>query len=195
MLRIREYPENLKILEILEILVQTITLQSSCQAWPGRYLGRPEQRVRIESTPGFRGDCMLETERTSALFAEAHTIYAEGLKYLDEAIELWDRELLRKSAGKTWAAALQATNALILARTGAEAQPDDDDWTYDWLIRLTQKVQDLKLLKGRYAILSHDIYQTAVCERNVEPVYLLIRDIRKTADYIRDAERLASEGD
>ena len=136
---------------------------------------------------------MLETERTSASFAEARTIHADGLKYLDEAIELWDRELLRKSAGKTWAAALQATNALILARTGVEAKPDDDDWTYNWLTRLTQKVQDLKLVKGRYATLSHDIYQTAVWERNVEPVYLLIHDIRKTADYIRDAERLASE--
>ena len=88
---------------------------------------------------------------------------------------------------------MQAANVLILACTGVEARPDDDDRTYDWLIRFTQKVQNLKLLNGRYATLSHDNYQTAVFERNVEPLYLLIHDIRETASYIPDADRLASE--
>ncbi len=137
---------------------------------------------------------MTDTERVAALFAEANAIYAEGVKYLEEASKLWDRELLRKSAGKTWEASLQATNALILARTGVEAKPNDDEWTYDSLIRLALRNRDLKPIKGRYATLSHDIYQTAVCERNVEPVYLLIHDIHAIADYIRDAERLANAG-
>ena len=135
---------------------------------------------------------MLEAERVAAMFAEAHSIYADGLEYLGEAIELWDRCLLRKSAEKTWAAALRATNALVLAHTGVEPKPDDDKGTYDSLLRLPEENPDLKLLRGRFAIFSHDVYRTAVCERNVEPVSLLIHDIRRTADYIRDAEALAA---
>ena len=140
---------------------------------------------------------MLEAKRVADLFAKAHATYSEAVQYLDEANELWNRELLHKSAEKAWAAALQATNALILARTGVETTPDDEKWTYDCLMRLVwqnrEQNQDLRPIKGRYATISHDIYQTAVVERNVEPVNLLIHDIRDTADYIRDAERLARE--
>ena len=137
---------------------------------------------------------MTDTERIAALFRDANDIYAEGVKFLDEANKLWDRELLRKSAAKTWEAALQATNTLIMARTGAEPKPNDDEWTYDHLIHLTLKHHDLKFIKGRYATFSHDIYRMAVCEKNVDPVYLLIHDIHAVADYIRDAERLAGAG-
>ena len=105
-----------------------------------------------------------------------------------------DRCLLRKSAEKTWAAALQATNAFILAYTGVEPKPDDDNGTYDALVRLPWENPDMERLRGRYAVISHDIYQTAVCQRNVDPVSLLIYDIRDTADYIRDAEALAKDG-
>lgn len=141
---------------------------------------------------------MLESEKVAVMFAEAHSTYAEAIKYLDEACEYWDRDLLRKSAEKTWAAAWCATSGLILARTGVEAPSDDEKWMYDRLMHLVwddqDKNQDLKPVKGRYATISHDIYQTAVCERNVEPVSLLIYDIRQAADYIRDAERLAGGG-
>ena len=134
---------------------------------------------------------MLKPERTSHLFAEAHATYAEGIKYLEEATKLWDRELLRKSAEKTWCAALLATNAFILARTGVEPEPDHEEGTYSRLTHLRKELNDWETLIGRYATLSHDIYQTAVCEKNVEPVFLLIHDIHDTADYIRDVERLA----
>ena len=134
---------------------------------------------------------MLKPERTSHLFAEAHATYAEGIKYLDEATKLWDRELLRKSAEKAWCATLLAANALILARTGTEPEPDNEKGTYSRLTHLRKELNDWETLIGRYATLSHDIYQLAVCDKNVEPVHLLIHDIRDTAGYIRDMERLA----
>ncbi len=141
---------------------------------------------------------MLDTKRVAAMLAEAHTAYAEAIKTLEEANQLWDREMLRKSAEKTWAAALIATNALIVSRTGTEATPEDDSWTYDCLMRLIwqnqTENQDLKPIKGHYAVISEDIYKAAVVERNVEPVYLLIQDIREAADYIRECERLTSVG-
>lgn len=72
---------------------------------------------------------------------------------------------------------MQATNALILARTSVELEPkpDDDKGMYDSLLRLPEKNPHLKLLRGRFAALSHDVYCTAVCERDVEPVSVLIR--------------------
>ena len=140
---------------------------------------------------------MLDTKRVAAMFAEAHDAYEQAISVLDEATRLWDRGMLRKSAEQTWTAALTATNALIMARTGVDPQADDDDWTYDRLLRLLwedqEANQDLKPVKGRYGVISHDIYEGAVLEGNVDPVYLLIHDIHNTADYIRDCERLAGE--
>ena len=39
-----------------------------------------------------------------------------------------------------------------------------------------------------------DIYQEAVVEGNLDPVHLLIYDIREAADYIAECERLAMGG-
>ena len=137
--------------------------------------------------------------KVAGMFAEAHGLYAEAVNYLDEADKLWNRELLRKSAGKTWAAALLATNALILARTGVAMPPDDENATYNCLMHLVwddrNQNQDLRPVKGRYATISGDIYETAVCEGNVEPPYLLIHDIRETKGYIERAQRLAGVQD
>ena len=134
---------------------------------------------------------MLKTKRATTLLKEAHTLYAEGLKYMEEACELWDRELLRKSAQKTWDAALRATNALILARTGSEPEPENDHITFRCLTDLHEQLPDWEAFTGRYAGISHDIYRAAVVERNVEPVGLLIQDIREAGDYIRECERMA----
>ena len=136
---------------------------------------------------------MLKVGRATALFEEADAIYAEGLDLLEQACEFWDRELLRESAQKTWDAALRATNALILARTGTEPEPDNDQNTFHCLTDMYEQLPDWEVFTGRYAIISADIYQAAVVERNVDPVYLLIHDIRQTAEYIRDCERLAGE--
>ena len=138
---------------------------------------------------------MLKTERTYIIFAEARAIYNEALKLLDKADEYWDRDLLRMSAEKTWTAALLATNAFILARTGEEPEPNDDDGTHKRLLHLYKEIPDWEVFTGRYAGISHDIYQQAVVEGNLDPVYLLIHDIRQTADYIQECERLAGIGE
>ena len=138
---------------------------------------------------------MLKIERVFALFDEAHAIYAEGLEDLDESIKLWDRELLRKSAAKTWGAALRATNALILARTGVEPEPDNEDSTYHYLIRLWKELNEWEHFTGRYSVIAGDIYEEAVCEGRVDPVHLLIHDIRETKGYLERAQRLAGVRD
>ena len=137
---------------------------------------------------------MLKTERTSAMFAEARAIYDEAVQLADKAHEYWDRDLLRMSADKTWAATLAATNAFILARTGEEPNTGDGKATEQSLLRLYKEIPDWEVFSGRFAVISHDIYQAAVVERNVEPAYMLIQDIREVAGYIRECERLASGG-
>ena len=139
---------------------------------------------------------MTETRKVDAMFGEVRATYDEAIKLVEKAEEYWDRDLLRMSAGKTWDAAIAATNTLIEVRAGIEAKKGDDDWTYDCLIQLVWDEkgtnQDLKAIKLRYGVISADIYKAAVVEGNVEPVHLLIHDIRKTAEYIRECERLAS---
>ena len=136
---------------------------------------------------------MLETKRSAKLFSEAHASYGEAVKSLEEACKLWDRELLRKSAAKAWEAALRATNALILAYKGTEPEPDDDERTFRCLTELFEQLPDWEVFTGRYAGIAQDVYQAAVVEGNVEPVYLLIHDIRETGEYIKECERLAGE--
>ena len=46
-----------------------------------------------------------------------------------------------------------------------------------------------------FSVLSQVLFITVLCEHDLEPVSVLISDIRKTADYIRDAELLASVAD
>ena len=49
----------------------------------------------------------------------------------------------------------------------------------------------MKELTEQYFSLTHILHDTVICERDIEPVSVLIQDIREVADYIRDCERLA----
>ncbi len=139
---------------------------------------------------------MLETERAVALFATANATYAQAMKHLASAIEELDRTELEKSVGKTWDAVLQATNALILARTGVEVEvnPLDDRKTYVALAQLPERDEALKKITRSYSILENTFFTTVLCQKDIEPVSLLIKDIRATADYLREAEALANGG-
>ena len=134
---------------------------------------------------------MLEKERSAALFAESRASYADAMKCLDEAVSELDRAELVKSVEKAWIAALQATNALILARSGVEPKADDDRETSRNLMKLASANPKLREILRQYSSVSFILFDTVLCEKDIEPVSLLIEDIRATADYLRDAEGLA----
>ncbi len=136
---------------------------------------------------------MLKTKQVVALLDEARVNSADSLARLDDATKHWDKRELLRSAEKAWAAANQATNALILARTGIEPKPGSDADTYGLLSRLAKEVPGLEDLKDRYAHLSVYLFDLVLCNGSVDPLDFTIHDIRDTADYIRDAERLARE--
>ena len=134
---------------------------------------------------------MSNTERSATLFAGAWTIYEDGLKRLEDAIEHWDRRELQRAAEKAWEATLQATNALILARTGVEPEPNDDRETAKRLRLLRSEDAEWKQLTTAYTCQEQALFITIVCDGDVDPIVCTIDDIRDAANYIRDAERLA----
>ena len=139
---------------------------------------------------------MIKAGQVAALFGEAFETYKGATKHLDEAIAELDRTELVKAAEKTWSATLQATNAFIAAQTGVEPKPDDGQETSKHLLSLPEWNADecdegLKELTEQYFSLTHILHDTVICERDIEPVSVLIQDIREVADYIRECERLA----
>ena len=116
------------------------------------------------------------------VFADAEEMYAAAL----ERLAAGD---VRDAAEKAWCSALQATNALILARTG-ELPPGLPDTTR--ALRTTAvtepAVRDLRdQYLTRREVLHGDCFYTGLCE----PIEDTARLIRETADYIEQARRLA----
>ena len=116
------------------------------------------------------------------VFADADGMYAAALERLAA-------EDIRDAADKAWCAALQATNALILARTG-ELPPRSPDTTRG-LRRLAAADPAMRPMRAAYAerrdMLHGDCFYSGNCEP-VEDTELLIRE---TSRYIADARRLA----
>ena len=140
---------------------------------------------------------MLKTEQATALFDESRATYSDALKHLDEAIAELDRGELVKAAEKTWDATLQASNAVILAHTGAEPAPQPDgsaSGIFATLAEMSCESEEWDELMDGFSNLHHILHDTVICDRDIEPVSVLIQDIREAADYIRDCERLANQG-
>lgn len=136
---------------------------------------------------------MLEAKRVKALFEEADAFNAEALERLDDAVKHWDRRELSRAAEKAWAAILQATNALVLARTGVETKLDvhNDREIGIRLDSLRPKGPELTKLISKYTDQWVYLFGLVLCDGNVDPIDATIEEIQSVADYIRDAERLA----
>ena len=118
-----------------------------------------------------------------AIFADARFLY-------DDALEMLELGKIRNAAEKAWGATKQATDALILARTGYE--PERTPETSAELRLLAGRDPAVRTLVGRYysrqGVLHGDCFYLGLCE----PLEDTERRIRETADYIADAERLAT---
>ena len=126
------------------------------------------------------------TDRVPAIFADARAVHADALRLL----EVGD---IRDAAEKAWCAAKRATDALILARTDTEPEISSD--TARGLVRLATEDQVFRAMRRRYhsrqSMLHGDCFYLGLCQ----PIDDTERRIRQTADYIRDAERLAGYSD
>ena len=125
---------------------------------------------------------MLATDRVSAIFADARAVHADALRLLAAGD-------VRNAAGKAWCATKLATNALILARTGLEPQISSD--TPRGLAGLATEDQAILPLFTRYHVRQGHLYGACFRLGICEPLDDVDRCIRKTTDYITDAEALA----
>ena len=129
---------------------------------------------------------MAATDHVSAIFADARAVHADALRLLESGD-------IRDAAEKAWCATKRATDALILARTGAEPEISSD--TSRGLLSLAGEDGNISSLVGRYysrqGILHDTCFYLGICE----PASEVHRRILQTADYISDAARLAGYSD
>ena len=125
---------------------------------------------------------MVATGHVSAIFADARAMHAEALRQLAAGD-------IRDAAEKAWCATKRATDALILARTGAEPQISSD--TTRGIALLAENSDAADSLLKRYFTRQGHLHGTCFYLGVFEPYAETERRIRQTADYINDAENLA----
>ena len=125
---------------------------------------------------------MPESDRGKYLIADAWSLH-------QDALEMVSQGRLRNAAEKAWGATKRATDALILERTGRE--PGTSGITYRGIRGLRHQSTELESLANRYSQRMQDLHGSCFYDGILDPEEPIIRDIEATAEFIRDAERLA----
>ena len=127
---------------------------------------------------------MSNNDRMHGLFQDARELQAD-------ALEMLARDQVRDAAEKAWGATKRATDALILARTGAEPERTTETGVgLGMLAHLDEAVRDARL-QGRYYTRQGQLHGECFYNGLCDPLDETERRIRETSDYIKDAERLA----
>ena len=127
---------------------------------------------------------MEDTERVSIILNDARSVQQDAIRLL----EIGD---IRDSAEKAWCATKRATDALILARTGEEPETSSD--TSGGLLALAEGDNSVRSLVRRYHTRQWELHGACFYLGACEPSDEIERRIRRTANYINDAERLAAQ--
>ena len=125
---------------------------------------------------------MLAASKAKGNFADAHASHNDAMKLLTAGD-------LRNAAGKAWEATLAATNALIQSQTGKSPEKITD--TSGALDDLARQSPAVKTLVGRYCARQSHLYGDCFYSGILDYPDIIERRIRKTADYIQDAETFA----
>ena len=126
---------------------------------------------------------MVATDRVTEIFADARAMHADALRLLAAGD-------IRDAAEKAWCATKRATDAMILARTGVEVEQSPA--TTSGILRLESEDRAVSSLARRYFSRQGRLHGACFYLGVCEPADEVERRIRQTADYINDAENLAS---
>ena len=126
---------------------------------------------------------MVATDRVNEIFADARVLHNAALNSLAQ-------DDIRDAAEKAWGATKRATDALILARLGLEAERTPD--TSRGLRRLADLDGRAESLVDRYYTRMGNLHDECFYMGLCDPLEGTERRIRETADYIGDAEALAA---
>ena len=123
----------------------------------------------------------IQTDPVQEIFLDARALHTAAVERLDAGD-------IRDAAEKSWGATKRATDALILARTGE--LPETTAGTTGTLMGLARSSYDLETLVGRYftriSYLHGSCFYEGLCGPDTD------RRILQTADYIQDAQALAT---
>ena len=129
---------------------------------------------------------MVVTDRVQEMFGNAKATHRDALVCLAAGD-------VRDAAERAWCATKRATDALILARTGWLPEREID--TARELEILALQDCELEVLADRYHTRMSQLYDDCFVLGLCEPVSETERRIKRTADYIQTAERLAQSND
>ena len=121
--------------------------------------------------------------------ADVERIFDDARLMHGAALTLMNTGDLRDAAEKAWCATKRATDALLLARTGAE--PETTALTSSGLRRLSEQDEAVEPMVGRYYTRINHLHGECFYMGMCEPLNQTIRRIRETEAFIADAERLA----
>ena len=123
-------------------------------------------------------------QKVEEIFRDAEHLYEEAIKELE-------KEKFRNAAEKSWGAAVRATDALIIAKTGEEPMRTDVTTRRLHRLALEDRNVDMKIV-GRYHtrmnFLHGDCFYMGICD----PIEDVKRRIRETKEFIDDAKKLAN---
>ena len=125
---------------------------------------------------------MVATDRVLDILVDAFAVHDSSL----EKLAVGD---VRKAAERAWEATKLATTALLLARFSKE--PDQTIEISKELNRLAEADARAEILVDRYYLNLGYLYEECSRLGLCEPVEAAEQYIRETANYIRDAEKLA----
>ena len=120
--------------------------------------------------------------------ANAARIFEDAHRMGDAALERLAAGDIRDAAEKAWCATMRAPEALVLARTGLA--PQSSTAAGRRLTALSEDDQSLMNLRMRYSDRQRILHGECFYHEYCQPV-TTERLISETADYVRDAERLA----
>ena len=120
--------------------------------------------------------------------ADAAGIFADARLMRDASLERMAAGDVRDAAEKAWCATLRATEALVLARTGQE--PGTSTVAGRRLRALSMNDQSLWGLRDTYLARQAVLHGECFYHDYYDPEEIG-RLVRETADYLREAERLA----
>ena len=121
--------------------------------------------------------------------ANAANIFSDARIMRDAALDRMAAGDIRDAAEKAWCATVRATEALVLARTGQG--PGTSTAASRRLKALSVEDQSIKSLAHLYTFRQDVLHGECFYHDYCQPV-VTEELINETADYIRDAERLAS---
>ena len=126
---------------------------------------------------------------TTELKSASDAAFSDAWEQYDSAIERFEAGDVRDACGKAWNATRAATRAAALAHG---ENPPTTNHLSGWIRRMGLEMDEFKAMPLMYGARARFLHQEGCYDGFIENRDIPVL-IRETADYIRQAERLAAQ--